>query len=151
MGTCGRVVPVAQKIHEAALTYKRAWLAYCDVPERMPIYVHIAECHLPAMTMAVGSLTRFSMQGEEHLHSVRKRDRKTRSSMKPVGSKGALKKDGTHAIIKRGHLESQIKREKVRAWAKKQIPQRPRGRARAVARDLHAASTSTTTPDSLGV
>ena len=141
----------ADEIHEAALTYKKAWLAYCDVPERMPIYVHIAECHLPAMTMAVGSLTRFSMQGEEHLHSVRKRDKKTQSSMKPVGSKGALKKDGTHAIVKRGHIESQIKREKVRAWAKKQIPQRPRGRARAVAMDLHAASTSTTTPDSRGV
>ena len=89
----------AAEIKAAAIHYKHAWLAVAQVPERMPIYVHVAEAHLPAMTMKVGSLSRFSMQGEEHLHSVRKRDKKTRSSNRKVGTHGRRKHDGTHSLI----------------------------------------------------
>ena len=116
----------AEKTRQAAGLYKRLWMLYTKAPSRVPLYVHVAEVHIPRMMVPVGSVSRFAMQGEEHLHSQRKRDRKTRASHKKVGSKGRRKKDGTYTTVTRGKHETQIGIEAIRRTIRKQMPLRPK-------------------------
>ena len=74
----------ADDIAAKAKAYKAAWLSWTHSPERCPMYIHIAEMQIPGMVMKVGSMSRWSMQGEEHLHSKRKLLRKTRTSHRKV-------------------------------------------------------------------
>jgi transcriptional antiterminator Rof (Rho-off) len=116
-GTMNKREAQAEKIRHSAACYRRMWLAVSGGQNAsVPFYIHVAEVHVPRMTMSVGWIGRFQMQGEEHLHSQRKKDRKTRTNHRLVGSVLQTKKDGTKAIVKKGKHYSQLKLEAIRRY-----------------------------------
>lgn len=113
----------AQKIQRHANAYMEAMLKV--VPhDRVGLYPHFATDHLADMVRRIGSQSRLSMQGEEHAHSLRNRDRKGRASHKMEGAATRKNKDGTKGTTKVGKHETQLRTEVVRQVATFQVATR---------------------------
>ena len=74
------------EIYDKASKYIEA-IKGIDGSGAIPLYPHIPKEHAPAMVMAVGSLPQWSMQLEEHLHALRKKDKSRRSGHGSAGAK----------------------------------------------------------------
>ena len=94
--------------------------------DKINLYPHFAVDHFPEFTIRHGALVRYSMQGEEHAHSLRKRDRKTRSNHKWAGCAGRRDKDGNKTVVEHGAgtHEAQLRLDAIRMHVNLALPQR---------------------------
>lgn len=108
----------AKKVEEAARVYMSALQNFIPT-DRVPLYVHMCVDHAPDMIRKVGSLSRWSMQGEEHLHSLRKKDRGRRCSFAKEGTK---RRGG--GLVRRSMYMTQVAVEFIRAKCGMNAPER---------------------------
>ena len=108
----------AEAISQAASEYIEA-IKEIDGSGAILLYPHIAKEHAPAMVLAVGSLPRWSMQPEEHLHALRKKDKSRRSAHASGGEK---RRGG--GVVERSFLSTQFGVEWNRIVANAQQPER---------------------------
>ena len=102
MSQCKQGGSTPRAISQAASEHIEA-IKEIDGSAAIPLYLHIAKEHAPAMVMAVGSLPRWSMQPEEHLHALRKKDKARRSAHASGGEK---RRGG--GVVERSFLSTQF-------------------------------------------